>query len=363
MVDLPDHVIGAVGVLHDERLGAPGEGKLAAQLGHGDERQQRQSAVQPRQPPHGIPRCGERDERLGFQPFADIAGGVADHPALGARNGDQRRHRSGVLLHRADDPGHRAHRLDRELAHRGLPGEHHRVGTVEHRVGDIGGLGPGGPGVLDHRLEHLGRHDHRLGVLPGDLDRPLLHQRDLFERKFHPEVAPGHHDGVEGLDDGFQVLDGLGLLQLRDHRDPPADPVHYLVDDLYILGRAHERQRDQVDAQFQRELQIGDVLLRQRRHREPHPGHGEALVIAHRAALGDGAHHVAAGDVLDDQRDLSVVDQQPVSWLGVGGELLVGRRNPVVGAFALIHRDADAFAVGPLRLALGEPAQTDLGSL
>ncbi len=45
------------------------------------------------------------------------------------------------------------------------PGQHDRVGAVEHGVGDVGGLGPGGAGVLDHRLEHLGGHDHRLGVL------------------------------------------------------------------------------------------------------------------------------------------------------------------------------------------------------
>ena len=63
------------------------------------------------------------------------------------------------------------------FADRGLPRQHHRVGAVEHRVGDVGGLGAGRPGVVDHRLEHLGGHDDRLVALPGGLHGALLHQR------------------------------------------------------------------------------------------------------------------------------------------------------------------------------------------
>ena len=153
------------------------------------------------------------------------------------------------------------HRLHRVLADRGLAGEHHRVGAVEHRVGHVGGLGPGGPGVLDHRLEHLGGDDDRLGVLPGHLDGALLHQRHLLQRQLDAEVTAGDHDRVEGQHDGLEVVDRLRLLQLGDHRHAAADPVHHLVDELDVGGRAHERQRDQVDAEPQRELQVVDVLL------------------------------------------------------------------------------------------------------
>src|SRR3954470_13398796 len=43
----------------------------------------------------------------------------------------------------AADGVHRAHRLDRVLADRGLAGEHDRRGAVEHRVRDVGRLGAG----------------------------------------------------------------------------------------------------------------------------------------------------------------------------------------------------------------------------
>ena len=48
--------------------------------------------------------------------------------------------------------------------------------------------------------------------------------------------------------------------------------------------------------------------------------------------------HVVAVDAVDDEADLAVVDEQPVAGLGVVGELLVGGRHPVVGAFACHRR-------------------------
>jgi len=49
--------------------------------------------------------------------------------------------------------------------------------------------------------------------------------------------------------------------------------------------------------------------------------------------------------------------------LGVLGQALVGRRHPIVGAFAIIHGDADGFTVRPERGTVGEAAESDLGAL
>ena len=114
---------------------------------------------------------------------------------------------------------------------------------------------------------------------------------------------------------------------------------------------------------LQRELEVLDVLLRQRGHGHVHAGQRQALVVADRATLGDRADDVVSVDVLDDETDVAVVDQQPVARRGVLGELLVGGRHPVVGAFAIIDGDADGFTVGPEGRAVGEPAEADLGAL
>ena len=134
-----------------------------------------------------------------------------------------------VVLGRLDDPGHRLDRLDRVGADAGLAGQHHGVGAVEDGVRDVGGLGPGGPRVLDHRLEHLGGHDDRLGAAAGLVDDQLLVDRHVLERALHAEVAAGHHHPVERLDDPVDRLEGLRLLDLGDDRDPPALLLHHLV--------------------------------------------------------------------------------------------------------------------------------------
>ncbi len=53
----------------------------------------------------------------------------------------------------------------------------------QHRVGDVGRLRAGRPGVVDHRVEHLGGDDHRLARCAGTAATgALLHQRHLLQR-------------------------------------------------------------------------------------------------------------------------------------------------------------------------------------
>ena len=94
-----------------------------------------------------------------------------------------------------------------------------------------------------------------------ELHGALLHQRHLVERQLDAEVAAGHHDAVERVDDRLEVVDRLRLLDLGEHRAADALLVHDRVDELDVVGRAHERQRDQVDAEPQREAQVLGVLV------------------------------------------------------------------------------------------------------
>src|SRR6201992_2530645 len=86
LVDLTDHAVGGGHHRDDESLGAPGHGQLAAHLGPRGEGQQGQRGMQARQSLHRVAGLGERDQRLGVQPLADIASGVGNHSALGARH-------------------------------------------------------------------------------------------------------------------------------------------------------------------------------------------------------------------------------------------------------------------------------------
>ena len=101
---------------------------------------------------------------------------------------------------------------------------------------------------------------------------------------------------VEGLDDRLEVLDRLRLLQLRDDGDGDVLLPHDVADQLDVVGRADEGQRDEVHAQVQGEAQVLLVLVRQRGHAHGDAGQRQALVVGDLAALDDEADDVGALD-------------------------------------------------------------------
>ena len=50
-------------------------------------------------------------------------------------------------------------------------------------------------------------------------DHMLLNDGNFFWRHFNAEVAAGHHDSVGGFENFLQMIDGLRLFQLGDHRN------------------------------------------------------------------------------------------------------------------------------------------------
>ena len=120
-------------------------------------------------------------------------------------------------LDRPRDPVHVRDRLDRVLAHRRLAGEHQRRRPVEHGVRDVARLGARRLRLVDHRLEHLRRGDHRLPAVERALDDPLLQERHRRRADLDAEVAARDHDRVGLLEDLVERVDRLRLLDLRDH--------------------------------------------------------------------------------------------------------------------------------------------------
>ena len=140
-------------------------------------------------------------------------------------------------LHRARDRVHLRHRPQREGARRGLGREHDRGRAVEDRVCDVGHLRPRRLGLVDHRLEHLRRGDHRATGVAGTLDDSLLDERHLRDADLDAEVAPRHHDRVRRLDDRVEVHDRLGLLDLRDDPSRRAGRVDQRAQLRDVVGR------------------------------------------------------------------------------------------------------------------------------
>ena len=92
--------------------------------------------------------------------------------------------------------------VHRVVADRRLARQHHGVGAVEDGVGDVADLGPGRRRRVDHRLQHLGRRDHRLADAHAEADDLLLQVRHVLEREVDAEVAARDHQRVGRRGDG-----------------------------------------------------------------------------------------------------------------------------------------------------------------
>ncbi|MGY3683441.1 hypothetical protein ACVWXU_007064 [Streptomyces sp. TE33382] len=264
---------------------------------------------------------------------------------------------------RLDDARHRADGLDGELADAGLAGEHHRVRAVDDRVGDVGGLGAGGAGVVDHRVEHLGGDDDRLGVAPGELDGALLDDRHLFQGHFDAEVAAGDHDAVEGGDDAVDAVDGLGLLDLGDDGEPAALLLHDAVDVVDVASAAHEGEGDDVGADAQGPAEVVDVLFGESGDGDGDAGEVEPLVVGDHAALDDGGADPGAVDLGDFEGDAAVVDEDAFAGGDIGREAVVGGAAGVAVAFVGFDGDGEGVTAFKEYGSFAEASEADLRAL
>ncbi len=212
-------------------------------------------------------------------------------------------------LDRAGDSVHVGDRLERELADRGLAGEHQRAGAVEDGVRDIRSLGARRLRRMDHRLEHLRCRDHRLPALERTQDDPLLQQRHLGRADLDAEVAARDHHAVREAEDVVESRDCLGLLDLRDHVGGRPGGLDQRLQRLHVGGGTNERERDEIDAELERELEVVDVLAGQRRDRQRDAGEVDALVGGDDAADEHLAARAAAVDLHNSEPHGAIVDQ------------------------------------------------------
>jgi len=109
-------------------------------------------------------------------------------------------------------------------------------------------------------------------------DDPLLEQRHVRRADLDTQIAAGDHDGIGFREDLVERRDRLGLLDLRDHVRGGATRLDQRAEGANVGCRADERERDEVDLELHRELEIVQVLARDRRDRERYAGQIDALV-------------------------------------------------------------------------------------
>jgi hypothetical protein len=167
--------------------------------------------------------------------------------------------------------------------------------------------------MMEHRLEHLGRRDRRLSVLQRAEDDPLLDERYGRRTDLDAEVSAGDHHRVGGADDLVQFRERLRLLDLRDDERRRVARVQELPQSPQVVGRAHERERDEVHVEVESKLEVAQVLLGEGGNGNGHPREVDPLVGLHRPADEHAGAGSAAVHLLDPQPHAPVVDQKVVA--------------------------------------------------
>ena len=254
-----------------------------------------------------------------------------------------------VALDPVDYPAHDLDRRHRIGAGRGFRRQHHRVGAVIDRRRHIGDLGACGRGRMHHRLQHLGRHDHRLaGVAAGAHDR-LLRDRHFLRRHFDAEVAPRHHHGVGRGGDLLDAVERGRLLDLdQDMRAVADQPARF----RHVLRALHEGERDPLDAEPEREAQVRAVLVRQRRDRQHDARQVDALAVAQPPAVDHLRLQRGIGPGEHLQPEPPVVEEDVVARADGGEDLRMRHRGAggAAGPVRAVQHET------PARLQLDAPA-------
>ncbi len=153
---------------------------------------------------------------------------------------------------------------------------------------------------MDHRLEHLGRGDRGLSAVERTEDDLLLQERHLGGTDLDAEIAARDHHRVGDVEDRSRAASTASLSSIFaiTQAGEPAASIRDLSAATSVCG-ADERLRDVVDAECEREVEIGEVLVRQRRHGERDARDVHALVRLDDPARDDLAQRPCAVESLD----------------------------------------------------------------
>jgi hypothetical protein len=356
-------------LLEQEGFGAPGQSQPVVGVLVAGQAVDRGGRTLTGDAVHGGAGLGVSNDGLGVELVGQVHSGGGDSAGGGhVKVLELRDAVEAVVGGVAGDTGHGGHGHIRVLTNGGLVGGHGGVGAVEDGVGAVGSLCTSRNRGVHHGAEDFGSHDDRLGVLASQLDDALSGQRDLFQRALNGHVATGGHDAVEGLDDLFEVLQSLRLLDLGNDRDATAFLVHDLVGAVDVGGETHEGHGDDVGTGADGPTQVGLILLGQSRQGDGDARQVDALVGGHRTGHDDLGVHVVALDLGDLKTDLAVIDQDRVARVAIARQALEGGGGDVLVALDVISGDDEFLAELQLNLvfAIGvllEPTAANLRAL
>ena len=236
-------------------------------------------------------------------------------------------------------------------AHSGLATEHNGGGAVINGVSHIGDLCPGGAGIGDHRLQHLGSgHHHFAGRIHLANDH-LLNSRDPLKGDFYAHITAGHHNAVRFFNNRVNVIDALHILDFSNNTHiVPAQRLAEVAQIDHISCGTHKGRGDKIKIMRRTEFQILHICRRQVRHVQADVRHIHALFVGEQATVRYPANDLVPAQLRHLHGDQAVVNEdrgahfyivyQPgvvhIAVLGITQAFFCGKRKSIT----FVNRDA-----------------------
>ncbi len=199
-------------------------------------------------------------------------------------------------------------------------------------------------------------------------DDLLLDADQLGIADFHAEVATGHHYRVAGTNQAVECVvvgDRLGALDLGYQPGFATGLGEQAAGVFHVLGVAREGNGHVVQVHVRGQLDVGLVLVGQRRRGETAAAAVDALVVGQRAADQHPAAQFVGGDFLDHHHHPAVVQQQFIADPAVLHQVRVVDADHFLGTGVAGVAGGEAELVADLQFdaLVGELGDADLRSL
>ena len=259
---------------------------------------------------------------------------------------------------------HGLQRLQRVFARGGLAGEHDAAGAVKDGVGHVTDLGPGGPGVADHGVQHLGGGDHVFAGGHAFGDHLFLDDGNLLSGDLHAQIAPGHHGAVGHGQDLVEIVHALPVFDFGDDADGLSAPFVQLGTDVQnVLSLADEGGGHKIKVVLGGETQVLTVLIGEGGKLYLGVGDVDGLVVGKLSAGDNGAADVLPLHLGHGKLHKAVVDEDA----GAGGhfvmEVVIGHGDPVFVPVPLPGGKGEPLAFSEGDGSVLKGADADLGTL
>ena len=136
-----------------------------------------------------------------------------------------------------------------------------------------------------------------------------------------------------------------------------------LADLFDVFGRARKGRGDEIIAHAASELDVGAVLLADKRHGQVGAGQVHALVVGDRAAVDDCADDLGIGLGIDAQADQAVIDQDHAADADISRKVRISYGCSGAVAHHFLSSQGKCLPLFEHDLSTLKVAQPDLGSL